>query len=99
VKENPFIGQTPDTNAPPAFQPVKDKLPQPEWPARPDVISCYWYAWETAFSNLGKVQPGSGFVSPFIDPAFNQHIFMWDCSFMTMYGKYGSRAFISREHR
>ncbi len=33
-------------------------------------------------------RPGSGFVSPFIDAAFNQNIFLWDTCFMTMFCNY-----------
>jgi len=87
VNQNPFIGMKADTTTPPKFILIKDQLPQPVWSSRPDVIKCYWRTWEIAFSNLKKVNPKSGFVSPFIDPAFNTHIFMWDCSFMTMFGK------------
>ena len=29
----------------------------------------------------------------FIDPAFNDCIFMWDSCFMTLFGRYGARAF------
>ncbi|MEI6060363.1 MAG: trehalase family glycosidase [Bacteroidota bacterium] len=93
VKQNVFIGGVPDTIKPPEFRSIKDKLPQPVWTGRPDVLKCYWRAWEIAFSNLKPVPAGSGFVSPFIDPAFNEHIFMWDCSFMTMFGKYASQVF------
>ena len=93
VEQNTFIGMIADTTRPPLFIEIKDKLPQPIWTAREDAIKCYWKTWEIAFSNLKKVTPGSGFVSPFIDPAFNGDIFMWDCTFMTMFGKYAMRAF------
>lgn len=93
VNQNSFIGMKVDTTTPPKFISIKDQLPQPIWNSRPDVIKCYWRTWEIAFSNLKKVNPKSGFVSPFIDPAFNGHIFMWDCSFMTMFGKYANNVF------
>jgi glycogen debranching enzyme len=90
---NAFLHIPADSSELPAFLNAKALLPQPEWPARPDVIKCYWKAWELAFGNLHKPASGSGFISPFIDPAFNGHIFMWDSHFMLMFGKYGSRAF------
>ncbi|MDA3865930.1 MAG: trehalase family glycosidase, partial [Salinivirgaceae bacterium] len=93
VNQNSYIGMTVDTTTPPVFNSIKSELPQPYWNARPDVLKCYWRTWEIAFSNLKSVNPKSGFVSPFIDPAFNGHIFMWDCSFMTMYGKYAMPVF------
>ncbi|NVO21457.1 MAG: glycoside hydrolase [Bacteroidetes bacterium] len=93
VKNNVFLHRIADSTAIPVFSDIKNELPQPEWPARPDVLKCYWKAWELAFKNLHKPAPRSGFISPFIDPAFNGHIFMWDSHFMMMFGRYGSRAF------
>jgi hypothetical protein len=93
VKENVFLERAADTTKPASFNNIKSSLPRPFWPARQDVIQCYWRTWELAFGNLHQVNPGSGFISPFIDPAFNGHIFMWDEGFMLMFGRYGSRAF------
>src|SRR4051812_22439604 len=93
VKENSFIGAAADTAGGPQFATIKDKLPQPIWAARPDVLKCYWRTWELAFGNIKQVSKENGFVAPYIDPAFNGCIFMWDCNFMTMFGKYASRAF------
>ena len=94
VKQNSYIGMVADTSHPPLFNNAKNNLPQPIWSARQDVINCYWKTWEIAFSNLKPVtKSNNGFVSPFIEPAFNGNIFMWDCSLMTMFGKYGIRAF------
>jgi hypothetical protein len=93
VAQNSFIGMAADTTSPPKFDAIKDRLPQPIWTSRPDVIKCYWRTWEIAFSNLKSVNQKSGFVSPYIDPAFNGNIFMWDCSFMTMFGKYAMPVF------
>lgn len=94
VKENVFFNRIPDKSDPPVFEKLRDKLPQPVWQARQDVISGYWKAWEIAFRNIRKAEPEvNGFISPFIDPAFNGHIFMWDSHFMLMFGKYGTRAF------
>lgn len=59
----------------------------PEW------VAVYDFAWERAFKNLRQPEPGSGFVSNFIDPAFNSNTFMWDSAFMTMFGRYGRRLF------
>lgn len=93
VSKNRFIGQTPDTSQPPLFADIKTKLPQPVWPNRPDAIQCYWRTWELAFSNLHQAKAGTGFVSPFMDAAFNGHLFMWDSGFMLMFGKYANRIF------
>ena len=40
-----------------------------------------------------RPEPASGFVANFIDPAFNDCLFMWDSCFMVMFGRYGARAF------
>lgn len=93
VSDNAFIKAIPDTSDLPVFDRVRELLPQPEFPSHPDFINCYWKAWELAFGNLHKPVKGSGFVTPFIDPAFNGHIFMWDTHFMLLFGRYGARAF------
>ena len=93
VAENTFLTKTPDDRDLPRFSEAKALLPQPVWEGHPDVIDCYWRAWEIAFSNLRKPLPGTGFVSPFIDTAFNGCTFMWDSAFMLMFGKYGRRVF------
>lgn len=93
VDENTFKTEKPDTTVPPLLKNVKENMPQPYWENHPDVINCYWKAWDIAFSNLKSVNRVNGFVSPYIDPAFNNNIFMWDCSFMTMFGKYARQVF------
>lgn len=93
VQENGFLKEHQNLMHPPQFAKIKEKLPRPEWDARPDVISSYWKAWEMGFSNIKAATPQNGFISPYIDPVFNGNIFMWDCSFMTMFGKYGAHAF------
>lgn len=93
VEKNIFLKKSADQTQPPVFESSKTKLPEPSWPNRQDVIRCYWKAWKTAFSNLHQVKPENGFIAPYIDPAFNQHIFMWDTSFMVLFGRYGHHAF------
>ena len=41
------------------------------------------------FGNFYEPKPGSGFVSQFIDAAFNENIFLWDTCFLTMFCNYG----------
>ena len=52
-------------------------------------VQMYWKTWELAFRNFYEPRPGSGFVSQFIDAAFNQNIFLWDTCFLTMFCNYG----------
>jgi hypothetical protein len=93
VKENQFIASSTDTSTPPVFYEIKEKLPEPLWPNRPDIVSLYWRTWELAFNNLRKVDDTKGFIAPYIDPAFNNNIFTEDCGFMVLFGRYGSNAF------
>lgn len=93
VAENSFIGAEPNTAPLPSFTESKASLPQPIWDGHEAHIDCYWQAWEIAFRNLRQPKPGTGFVSPFIDTAFNGCTFMWDSAFMLMFGKYADRIF------
>lgn len=93
VKNNTFLGQEPENTPLPTYEDSRDRLPKPVWDGHDDVLACYDYAWKTAFGNLRKPKPGTGHVSNFIDTAFNGCLFMWDTSFITMYGRYASRAF------
>ena len=92
-KENEYARMTPEDTPLPTYEAEKDRLPRPVWDGRDDVLRCYDRTWELAFSNLCKPTPGTGFVSNFIDTAFNGCIFMWDSSFILMFGKYGARSF------
>ena len=92
-KENPFVGMAPEALALPTYEAQKGKLPRPIWDAHADVLRCYDRVWELAFGNLRQPEKGTGFVSNYIDTAFNGHLFMWDSSFILMFGKYGARSF------
>jgi len=72
----------------PQWQTIHGQLPAPIYDSRPDWISMYWKSWEIAFHNFYEPAPGSGFVSQFIDAAFNANIFLWDSCFMTMFCNY-----------
>lgn len=93
VKENKFLVRNTDTSSPPAFYEIKDKLPVPIWPQRPDVIRMYWRTWEIAIGNIRRVSGTKGFITPYIDPAFNNNIFTEDCGFMVLFCRYGFKAF------
>ncbi|MBR2870422.1 MAG: glycoside hydrolase [Clostridia bacterium] len=93
VKENSFLNAPVEDCSLPLFTNVKDKLPSPIWEGHQKHIDTYYKAWEIAFGNLKKPAKDSGFVSNYIDAAFNNHIFMWDSCFMLMFGKYADRIF------
>lgn len=93
VRENAFRTMPPDPSPPPAFAVARERLPHPVWEGNGQAIACYWRAWELAFANLRPATAANGFVAPFIDTAFNGHLFLWDSVFILMFGRYGSRAF------
>lgn len=68
-------------------------LPAPHYPARPDVLECYWRCWEIAFANFRRATDENGFVSDFASSMFADSLFLWDSVFITLFGRYGSRAF------
>ncbi|TKJ25527.1 MAG: glycoside hydrolase [Promethearchaeota archaeon Loki_b31] len=93
VKRNRFLKREPEDEPLSLFPEIQHMLPQPIWDGHQDVLECYWKTWELAFSNLKKPEQKSGFITNFIDTAFNTDIFMWDSAFIVMFGRYGSRAF------
>ena len=78
---------------PPRYEDISHLLPSPIREGHDDVIACHNFAWRTAFGNLRKANADADFVSNFIDTAFNGYLFMWDSSFIVMFGKYGAHAF------
>jgi hypothetical protein len=58
----------------PAFEATREKLPSPIFGEDPAYVRCYWKAWELAFRNFHEPAKDSGFVSQFIDAAFNQSV-------------------------
>jgi hypothetical protein len=72
----------------PAFEATRNRLPAPIYEEKPLWVRTYWKAWELAFRHFHEPAPGGGFVSQFIDAAFNQNVFLWDTCFMVMFTKY-----------
>ncbi|HTQ09023.1 MAG TPA: trehalase family glycosidase [Fimbriimonadaceae bacterium] len=77
----------------PTFSEARASLPEPVVADHPDWETLYWKAWDLAFSHLMQPAPESGFVSNFIDPAFNNNTFQWDTCFMLMYAHYAEPSF------
>jgi hypothetical protein len=69
----------------PGYIETKNLLPQPIYDENTQWIEMYWKAWEMAFNNFHEPAAGSGYVSQFLDCAFNANIFLWDMSFQTMF--------------
>ena len=99
VRQNTFIGQRPDAAPLPTYAAIRDRLPVPVWDGHEDAVRCYDKAWQLAFGNLCQPTPGTGFVSNFIDTAFNGCLFMWDSSFIVLFGKYAERIFPFQKER
>lgn len=91
--ENEFRTMKPDSIPFGTYEKAREILPAPFWEGHDDEIGMYWKAWEIAVANLRHPQPGSGFVSTYIDTAYNGNIFMWDSSFILMFARYGARFF------
>ncbi len=77
----------------PTLDEVRPLIPAPIWDGHPDEVAMYWNAWAIAFKNLCHPQPESGFITTYIDTAYNGNIFMWDSAFITIFARYGFRAF------
>lgn len=69
----------------PVFEEIRDSLPDPKVGAKPEWNECYWYTVKVLFGNTHKPAEGSGYVSNFVDAAFNDDIFLWDTCFMTLF--------------
>ncbi len=93
VTENEFRNAPRSIIASPGFQQAKEKLPVPLWKGHEDAIDMYWKAWEIAFRNIKAPDAKNGFISSYIDTAYNGNIFMWDSTFITMFARYGHRAY------
>jgi len=93
VTENEFRNAKPTLVPAPSFQQAKEILPVPYWKGNTQAIDMYWKAWEIAFKNIKDPAPKSGFIASYIDTAYNGNIFMWDSTFITMFARYGSRAY------
>lgn len=93
VTENEYRIAKPEEVIPKSFEEAKNILPSPIWEGHTKEIEMYWKAWQIAISNIRQPQKGSGFVSSYLDTAYNGNIFMWDSSFMMMFARYGYRFF------
>ncbi|MEA5109316.1 hypothetical protein SDC9_08717 [bioreactor metagenome] len=93
VTENEFRNARPSITPSPGFDMAREILPVPFWEGNPAAAEMYWKAWEIAFRNIKDPAPASGFISSYLDTAYNGNIFMWDSAFITMFARYGSRAY------
>lgn len=93
VAENDYRIAKPEVILPKTVEESKNILPSPIWEGHDKEIEMYWRAWQIAIQNIRQPLEGSGFVSPYLDTAYNGNIFMWDSAFMMMFARYGFRFF------
>lgn len=97
--KNVFVTENEFRNAPvsiisnPGFEKAKEIIPAPFWKGNANAIDMYWRTWEIAFRNIKNPVKDSGFISSYIDTAYNGNIFMWDSNFITLFARYGTRAY------
>lgn len=72
----------------PTFRGTRELLPSPIYDEDTLLIEIYWKAWELAFKNFHAPSSRNGFVSQYIDAAFNKSTFQWDDCFMSMFCNY-----------
>ena len=77
----------------PLFSEYKNQLPKPIFDRNPDYIRFYYKAWQLGFERYRRPEPGSPFVSNYIDEAFNGNMFLWGSSVSTMWGNYAHQIF------
>ncbi len=93
VTENEFRNAKAIITPAPTFKAAKDILPVPFWEGNDLAVDMYWRAWELGINHIKNPAKESGFISSYIDTAYNGNIFMWDSTFITLFARYGSRAF------
>lgn len=81
----------------PAWAEARARLPEPVFEERPSAVAAYWRGWELAVQAMQSPAPGSGLVSNYLYFVFNDPadgaIFAHDSALMTMFGRFGCRAF------
>ncbi len=93
VAENEFRNANPTITSPLEFSQAREMLPSPFWGDNKQAMEMYWKAWEMAFKNIKSPAEQTGFISSYLDTAYNGNIFMWDSNFITMFARYGSKVF------
>jgi hypothetical protein len=95
ANENPFRRRVRRASADlPTFADARaNSLPVPHWPGHEPALECYWRCWEIAFQNFRRATEENGFVSDFASTMFNDCLYMWDSVFISLFGRYGDRAF------
>ena len=76
VAENTYRIAKPNyTSLPKSMDEAQNIFRLPIWEGHEEELRMYWRAWEIAIGNIRNPQPNSGFVSPYIDTAYNGNLF------------------------
>jgi len=73
------------------LMPYQTFLPSPVLPALPDWVALYWAAWRMAWHKVAFGDKANGLAAAYMDEGFNEQIYQWDSSFITLFGRYGRR--------
>jgi hypothetical protein len=68
-------------------------LPEPIVTDNPEWTRLYWSAWQMAFDKVSFGTVENGLSEAFMDEGFNEQIYQWDSTFITLFGRYGIRLF------
>lgn len=68
-------------------------LPKIIWDNHDEYINLYNETWKLAYKNIKNPTSENGFVSAYIDTAFNDCTFLWDSVFIVQFAKYAKNAF------
>jgi hypothetical protein len=77
----------------PSWEEARAVLPDPVLDERPDALAAYWKAWEGCITSLRSPTKSNGFVSNHLFMPFNDCIFAHDTAVMSLFARYGLRAF------
>lgn len=68
-------------------------LPKIIWDNHDEYINLYNETWKLAYKNIKNPTSENGFLSAYIDTAFNDCTFLWDSVFIVQFAKYAKNAF------
>lgn len=68
-------------------------LPEPVLDDHPEWLALYDEAWRMAWEKLAFGNATNGLEPAYMDEGFNEQIYQWDSSFITVFGRLGRRVF------
>lgn len=71
--------------------PYRSYLPGPILDGNPEWVSLYWLAWQLALQKISFGTADNGLRPVYLDEGFNEQIYQWDSTFMSLYARYATR--------